>query len=238
MPVKLTQSDIEDLKRQGFSEQEIAKAVGELETEERQDISQQPQRPNPQNNVAQSSFNSKVSDDVARVQLELDDILAKAEHTLRGDIVKFENGNVIWTPNPKPLENTLNDFGVQLIMKILSMYINRNTILSDYTEEEVRYKTLDIGKEMNNLIFMKYEEMGIDDGQKRKEYPIIIRQMTDIIHSAYARAKDGRERESYRKMISVQQSNQNGMGMMAGIPQQQKTRGILNPMRYLGSSKV
>jgi len=237
MPVKLTPNDIEDLKRQGFSEQEIAKAVGELETEERQGVPQQAQRPQ-QSNVAQSSFNSKVSDDVARVQLELDDILAKAEHTLRGDIVKFENGSVIWTPNPLPKDNTLNDFGVQLIMKILSMYINRNTILSDYTEEEVRYKTLDIGKEMNNLIFMKYEEMGIDDEQKRKEYPIIIRQMTDIIHSAYARAKDGRERESYRKMISVQQSNQNGMGMMAGIPQQQKTRGILNPMRYLNSAKV
>jgi len=237
MPVQLTQNDISDLKSQGFSDAEISKAVGELEQEEL-DGSYNATRTqgNPNPNTSHSGFGSRVSDDVARWQLELNDILEKAEHVLKGDVVTFENGQTTWTTKEHPEDNTLNDYGVQLIMKCLAMYINRNTILSDFTGEEVRYKTLDFGKELNNLVFMKSEEMGMDDEDKRKEYPMLIREMVDIVHSAYARAKDGRERESYRKMISVTQQNSaqqmmGGQGMPQPITQK---RGILNPMRYVG----
>ena len=235
--VQLTQNDIADLKTQGFSDQEIAKAVRELESEEltgsyNDTKTQQGMNPN----TSHSGFGSRVSDDVARWQLELNDILEKAEHVLKGDEVTFDQGNTIWTKRKDPDKNTLNDYGVQLIMKCLAMYINRNTILSDFTEEEVRYKTLDFGHKLNDLIFMKYDEMGMDDEDKRKEYPMIIREMVDIVHSAYARAKDGRERESYRKMISVSQQNSaqqmmGGQGMPQPVAQK---RGILNPMRYVG----
>ncbi len=84
---------------------------------------------------------------------------------------------------------------------------------------------------------MKYEEMGMDNEDKRKEYPTLVGAMTDIVHSAYARAKDGRERESYRKMISVSQASSSmgigGSGVTVNAGGQQKARGILNPMRYV-----
>ena len=189
----------------------------------------------PRANASHSGFGARVSDDVARWQLELNDILEKAEHVLKGDVVKFENGSTIWTTREDPEENTLNDYGVQLIMKCLAMYINRNTILSDFTGEEVRLKTLDFGKELNNLVFMKSDEMGMDNEDKRKEYPMIIREMVDIVHSAYARAKDGKERESYRKMITVSQQNQAQQMVGGGMPQPiAQKRGVLNPMRYVG----
>lgn len=240
MPVQLTANDISDLKSQGFSDAEISKAVRELESEELDgSYNNTKSMQDPRINASHSGFNSRVSDDVARWQLELNDILEKAEHVLKGDIVKFENGSTIWARCENPKENTLNDYGVQLIMKCLTMYINRNTILSDFTGEETRLKTLDFAKELNNLIFMKSEEMGMDNEDKRKEYPMIVREMADIVHSAYARAKDGRERESYRKMITVSQQNQaqqmvGGMGMPQPIAQK---RGILNPARYFGSGK-
>jgi len=237
MPVQLTQKDIQDLKNQGFSDQEIAKAVGELEQEDLTGSYNQTKMQGGSNpNASHSGFGSRVSDDVARWQLELNDILEKAEHVLKGDVVTFENGQTQWTSREHPEENTLNEYGVQLIMKCLAMYINRNTILSDFTKEEVCYKTLDFGKELNNLVFMKSDEMGMDDEDKRKEYPMLIREMVDIVHSAYARAKDGRERESYRKMISVTQQNQaQQMVGGAGMPQPvAQKRGMLNPMRYVG----
>ena len=237
MPVQLSNKDIQDLKIQGFSEAEISKAVGELERDELQgSYNSRRNSYDPRINASHSGFSPKISDDVAKWQLELNDILEKAEHVLRGDVVKFDQGNTIWTARADPEENTLNEFGVQLIMKILSMYINRNTILSDFTSEEIGYKVLDFGKELNNLIFMKYEEMGMDDEDKRKEYSIIIREMVDIVHSAYARAKDGMERESYRKMIQISQQNQSqqSSGMQTPMPQQVQKRGMLNPMRYLG----
>ncbi len=237
MTIQLTQSDIADLRSQGFSDAEISKAVRELETEEltgQYNLTKNQQ--DPRLNASHSGFSSMVSDDVARWQLELNDILEKAEHVLKGDVVKFENGSTIWTTREHPEKNTLNDYGVQLIMKCLAMYINRNTILSDFTPEEVRLKTLDFGKELNNLVFMKSDEMGMDDEDKRKEYPMMIREMVDIVHSAYARAKDGKERESYRKMITVSQQNQAQQmtgGMPVPMPVTQK-RGVLNPMRYVG----
>ena len=245
MTVNLSSQDIADLKSKGFSDQEIAKAVSELENEDLEQGYQNVSNSNlndPRNNASHSAFGSKASEDIARWQLELNDILEKAEHVLKGDIVVFENGQVVWKDNPNPEKNTLNKKGVQICMKFLSMYVNRNTILADYTDEEVRYKVLDFGKRFNNLIFLKYDEMGMDNEEKRKEYASIVGAMTDIVHSAYSRAKDGRERESYRKMISVSQAS-NGMGMMgSGVTvnagNQQRTRGLLNPMRYIAGKYV
>jgi len=244
MPVQLSQRDMSDLKAQGFSDSEISKAVGELNDEELNGAYNQTQNRtttgNP--NASYSSFGSRASDDIARWQLELNDILEKAEHMLKGDIIVFENGKTFWRDNPDPSKNTLNKSGVQLCMKLLSMYVNRNTILADYTDEEIRYKVLDFGKRLNDLIFLKYDEMGMDTEEKRKEYASLVGAMTDIVHSAYARAKDGQERESYRKMISVAQNSQGGM-MGSGVTVnaqggQPRTRGLLNPMRYIAGKYV
>lgn len=239
MPVQLTQQDITELKQRGFKDNEISKAVQELEQEELTGSYNKVMGNNindPRMNASHSQFGTKASEDIARWQLELNDILEKAEHVLKGDVVAFENGQLIWKDNPKPSQNTLNKFGVATCMKFLSMYVNRNTILADYTDEEVRYKVLDFGKRFNDLIFLKYEELGMDNEEKRKEYASLVGAMTDIVHSSYSRAKDGRERESYRKMISVSQAS-SGMGVGSGIninaSSPQKSRGILNPMRYI-----
>ncbi len=242
MVINLSPQDIEDLRRKGFKDEEIAEALKLLEEEEKNELQRSYDRlkgVSNSNNTSNSysSFGMKNSDDIARWQLELNDILERAEHVLKGDVVVFENGELVWKENPNPQNNTLNKYGVQLCMKLLSMYINRNTILSDYKEDEIRYKVLDFGKRINDLIFLKYEEMGMDTEEKRKEYAALVGSMTDIVHSAYARAKDGRERDSYRKMISVSQSNSNNNAMQGGTPinlgTSPKVRGILNPMRYL-----
>ena len=238
MGVQLTQQDVINLKAKGFKENEIGQAVKELEQEELQGgYNKTLQKTDPRSNAYHSAFGTKASDDIAKQQLELNDILEKAEHVLKGDVVVFENGQLLWKDNPNSKNNTLNKNGVQICMKFLSMYVNRNTILADYTDEEVRYKVLDFGKRFNDLIFLKYDEMGMDTEDKRKEYASLVGAMTDIVHSSYSRAKDGRERESYRKMISVSQAS-SGMGMGGGVnintgASQQKTRGILNPMRYV-----
>jgi len=244
MSVQLTKKDVQDLRKQGFSEEEISKAINELENEDLEQAYTSSNIPtnNSNNSNSYSMFGSRNNEDIAKWQLELNDILEKAEHVLRGDIVEFENGALVWKNNPDPDENTLNEKGVRIFMKILSMYVNRNTILSDYTDEQIRYKVLDFGKRMNNLIFTKYEVMGMDTEDKRKEYPALVGALVDIVHSAYARAKEGRERESYRKMINVS-SQSNGMGMMGGVTvnsggNSPKTRGILNPMRYIAGKYV
>ena len=57
MVVELSQQDLKDLKRQGFSEQEIAKAVHELENEELQE-SAMTNTTNPRYKAQTSAFSS------------------------------------------------------------------------------------------------------------------------------------------------------------------------------------
>jgi len=246
MSVRLSPRDIEDLKKQGYGEAEIQQALKEIEKEELQGsygTIQQQRSVDPRQNSQLSSFSAKAEDNIVRWQLELNDILERAEHILRGDIPKFEEGHIVWKENPHPENNPLNDVGVQEIMKILSMYINRNTILSDYSNEEINFKVYDFGRAINNLIFMRDFEFGMDTEEKRKNYEMLVTELKDIVHSAYKRALDGAEKRSLREMINVSQntstSSQLGGGMTINNQGQvQKERGLLNPLRYLKSKYI
>lgn len=243
MSQQLTQQDLMDLRKQGYSDQDIADALRDIETEELRNSQysiNQGRMNDPRNSSQQSVFSTVRDDNLIRWQLELNDILERAEHILRGDIPISREGQIIWEKNPHPEDNPLNPYGVAEIMKILSMYINRNTILSDYDRDEINYKVFDFGRRINNLIFMRYEELGMDNEHKRKHYDVLVGQITDLVHSAYKRALMGGERRSLREMISISQSTQT-TGMMTpngstistngGIPPRE--RGMLNPLRYI-----
>lgn len=234
---QLTTNDINDLKREGYTEQEISEAVREIQTEESMGV-QQPQmqmqqRQDPRVFAQNSAFVPQFQDNLIKWQLELDNILERCEHILRGDKLIFENGSLIWTKNTNPKDNILNEYGVQEVIRILSMYLNRNTILSDYDDEEIRFKVLDFGRELNDLFFMKYEEMGLIGLEKRKNYPMLLREMVDIVHSSYKRALHGGEKRSLREARQITQSETLQGGVIVNANQQPQTRGILNPMRYL-----
>ena len=243
MSIRLSTRDIEDLRKSGYSDNEIQNALKEIESEELSQSYgnvQQQRGVDPRQNSQISSFSVRNDDNLIRWQLELNDILERAEHILKGDIPKFKDGNIIWEDCPNPEMNTLNKQGVQECMKILAMYINRNTILSDYTNKEINFKVFDFGRALNNLIFMRDFEFGLDNEEKRKNYEMLVSELKDIVHSSYKRALDGAEKRSLREMISVSQntstSSQLGSGMSMnnqGMPV--KERGILNPMRYIGN---
>ena len=68
--------------------------------------------------------------------------------------------------------------------------------------------------------------------EKVKNYPMIIRSMIDIVHSAYQRALEGGERRSLREARQVQQTDQI-TGMPIGYPQQKK-KSIFKPWTWGG----
>lgn len=234
MGVNLSESDIADLKKQGYSEQEIAKAIGEIERDELSESSGG-QRADPRSSSQTSAFSTGRMDDIARYQLELNDLLEQTEHILKGDIVVWQDGMKLWMANPKPEKNPLNTEGIRKIMLDLQNYINRHIVLGDYEEDDINTIMKDYGKKVNDLIFMKYEEMGMDTEEKRQEYASIVMNIVNLVYGSYARAKDGGERRSLREMISIQGNYQGGMAGNNGMmqTQQPKTRGLLNPMRYV-----
>jgi len=246
MGVKLSPKDVEDLKKQGYSEGEIQQALKELEKEEltgSYDDIQQKRSIDPRQNSQLSSFSAKSEDNIVRWQLELNDILERAEHILRGDVPSFKDGHIIWDKNPHPEKNPLNEVGVQEVMKVLAMYVNRNKVLADYSNEEINIKVFDFGRAINNLIFMRDFEFGMDDEEKRKNYEMFVTELKDIIHDTYKRALDGAEKRSLREMITVSQQTStnsqigNGFGVNAQ-GQVSKERGLLNPMRYVKGKYV
>ncbi len=173
-----------------------------------QQLNQAPQEGNPLANAASSMFVGQQDSNLIEWQLELDNILERMDHLLRGHVLKFDDaGNLTWKEPKDKSFQVFNEYGVQEILRILSMYLNRNTILSNYDEETIRWKVYDIGLEISDLIFTKYEEMGLDTDDKIKLYPIIVRQLVDTIHSAYLRALNGGERESLRTARMVTQND-------------------------------
>lgn len=244
MSAKLTQRDLEDLKKQGFTDSEIQSALKEIEQEELQtSYSTTQKKTDPRQNSQISSFASRQDQDLIRWQLELNDILEKAEHILKGDVPVFRDGYSIWEKNPHPELNALNDTGVAECMKILCLYVNRNTILSDYSNEEINIKVFDFGRALNNLIFMRDWEFGMDTDEKRKNYDMLVTELKDIVHSAYKRALDGAEKRSLREMINVSQATSTSAQLGGGVTvnnqgMPQKERGLLNPLRYVKGKYV
>lgn len=288
----LSQAEIEKYKAQGYSEADIIQAYKELQQESgnnqlSQSYQQAMQRQ--QSDARNFASNTLVSgqglnQNLIQWQLELDSILERVEHMLRGDKPRFVNGSLIFVSPDSNEDRIFTDFGVSETMRILSMYLNRNTILSNYDEETINWKVLDFGVEISDFIYTRYETMfaiptleqcakkilGVDIVQinegwavrngeqflllgnehlnlinaerrkqsleKRKLYPIIVKELVDCVHSAYLRALNGGERLSLHESRSVNQNetlmpgvqfNMNGQPVM-------RERSILNPMRWFG----
>jgi hypothetical protein len=130
-----------------------------------------------QSNKLSSSIFSGINDpNLIQWQLELDNILERIDHLLRGHELGFdEKGNLTWN-EPTNIDNKLfNEYGVQEILRILSMYLNRNTILSNYDEDTINLKVYDFGMEIVDLVFMKYEEMFFLKSDKQ-HFEVLIRE--------------------------------------------------------------
>ena len=227
----------------GYSDEDIREAIQELQQEQQGSSLQQSyartqtlaqNSPQASNTLIAGQMNQ---DNLIKWQLELDSILERVEHILRGDKPKMVNGNMIFIEPQDNADRIFNDYGVAEIMRILSMYLNRNTILSNYDEDTINWKVLDFGYEISDLIFLKYEEMGLDTLEKRKRYPIIVREIVDSVHSSFLRALHGGERDTLRTARQITQSEQlmsgqlNGGMSMGGM--MMKERSVLNPLRYL-----
>lgn len=242
-----------ELKAMGFSDVEINEAAKEVEFEEK---TGKPATPNPMAQSAPTIFSYRPDENLIKWQLDLSELMERAEHILRGDTLKYVDGHQIWVRPDNEDEQILNDLGIQEVMRILSMYINRNTVLSNYDEDTINVKVYDFGKELSNLFFMKYEVFGwnpdIQEGdsqerrvkkmksaqEKRKNYYMLVREMVDIVHSAYLRALHGGERQSLREARQVTQTEplmgptgQGGMNF--NINPQRQERSIVNPMRLI-----
>jgi len=111
-------------------------------------------------NAQMSLFGNQQDENLIKWQLDLREDLDRIYHLLKGHQIKQdERGNVIYVEPDDSSLKPFNEFGTQLIMNILSFYLNRNTILSNYDEDTINYKVYDFGCDLVDLVFNRYEEM-------------------------------------------------------------------------------
>lgn len=234
-----SQAEISGFLQQGASMQDIQNAVNEASKETSglgasYQKAQQFKTNDPRATASNSYVASGYHDNLIQWQLELDSILERIEHMLRGDKPTWKNGSIVWEKPQTEAEIILNSFGVAEVMRTLSNYVNRNTVLSNYSEDTINDKMYDLGNELADLIYLKYEVMGLNSLEKRKLYPILVRQIVDVVHSSYLRALHGGERESLREARSVSQTEAVAPAGVTVNTGMQRERGLLNPMRYVG----
>jgi len=161
-------------------------------------------------------------------QLESLDLLDKLENFYRGKYIGFdEEGNQVWKePEDGEKSKTLNNHGVSLMMEIVTKYIDKNTILSYYSEQRIYEILADLGDEITLVLFCNYEEMGMDNYFKKTKFRVLILTTLHLIESSYRRAIAGRAMEEINQSKIVSQSE--GMGMRNLVQQKKKGFGFLN----------
>lgn len=96
---------------------------------------------------------------IVDVQLEVDSIKSDIYHLLKQDrlILNKETNQIDWVEISNLSQRTLSDWGVERIMQVINFYINKNTLLTNFDEKQIRRLMLTFMTELNDLILMKYQ---------------------------------------------------------------------------------
>jgi hypothetical protein len=112
-----------------------------------------------ENKISQmSGFNSGKEPNIIEYQLDVSPTLDRIYHLLSGHIVIKDIKGERWEEPKDDRLKILSDYGVKQIMNLLSFYINPNTLLSNFDEDQIYWKTRDFGIELADLIFNRYED--------------------------------------------------------------------------------
>ena len=96
---------------------------------------------------------------LAEVQLEVDSIKEDIFHLLQQDVYKTHNGKTDWISLEDLKQRTLSDWGVDRIMQIIHFYVNKNTLLSNFSAEQIDRIMLRFMSELNDLVLLKYQNL-------------------------------------------------------------------------------
>ncbi len=118
-------------------------------------------------------------------------------------------------------------------MEIVTKYLDKNTVLSNYKEERIYEILADIGEEMTLVVFCNYEKMGMDTAYKKSKFRIIVVTTLHIIESTYRRALGGKTSEDLNQSRIVTQSDSIGHQAIHNPTHHKRSfLGLFNPKRY------
>ena len=176
-----------------------------------------------------SNENGK-NENLIKFQLDIENSLFRIERLLRKQIPKRDNkGNLYYADCP---ENQLfNEYGINEIMNLLSWYVNKEIILSNYSDEQIDLIMYQFSDELIDFIYTNSEKFGMDTLDKKKHYPMVVMNIMNIVDATYRRSLGGLERQGLNEARVVTQSENLGKQMM--YPSIKKHKGgMLNPANW------
>lgn len=164
--------------------------------------------------ISGSQFLGQQNDNLIKYQLDTDAILERIEHFLKGDVIKVDDitGNVYYEVPEDKNEINFNRYGVNEFMRIISMYVTKETFLSLYEEIRINEIIGDLGDALTDFLFCNYEKMGMDTKFKESKFTLIVLNILHTIENCYRRALGGAEQENIKTRAIVTQSQPLGYG--------------------------
>ena len=149
------------------------------------------------------------SEDALKLRLDTSGLMESIEMFLRGERVVIENNAVV---KRKMGEALANDNGVQTILQILNMIVNKDMVQGNLTEDEINQIVSDVKLDLAWLLMTNVEEYGI----KRTNRKYIVRNIERSVKIYLSRTKDNKERESFGMRVqhqSTQTSQKRGFSL-------------------------
>ncbi len=164
-------------------------------------------------------------------QISTQELLEKLEHFYRGDFqAEDQYGNIVWQKQSDSDLVTFNEFGVTSLMEILAKYIDKNTLLSNYTEKRIYEIIGDLGNDLILFMLCNYKKIGMDTHFKKTKFRLIITTTSHSIESCYRRAIGGKTMEELNQSKVVGQFGNSG-----NVDPLAPTERRLNPVqKFLG----
>lgn len=147
-------------------------------------------------NYSQGNYNPQ-QNLIVEWQLNLDKEFELIHHQIRGHALKRrENGTEYWDKPEDEEQALLNEKGAQEVEKVIRNYLNKNILLSDFTEIQINERVRDFAHRLRRFIYLNYEEFGLTTYYKQKHFEMLVMNIVDMVEASYRRALNGGERQS------------------------------------------
>lgn len=90
-------------------------------------------------------------------QLDLSQELDRLYHLINGHVIRKDTTSEYWDDPDDDRLKTFSEYGAKQIFNYILFYINKNTLLSNFTEDMINEKMMDFGNELNDWIHNMYE---------------------------------------------------------------------------------
>lgn len=176
---------------------------------------------------------NKNEDNLIKYQLEIEQTLLRIERLLRKQVPKRDpvTKNVFYVDCPK--NQLLNEKGVNEIMNLLSWYVNKEIILSCYTDKQIDKIMSQFGDELADFLYTNLEDFGLDTDEKQKHYPMIWMNIVNIVDATYRKAVDGKTLDNIKTARVVSQTEPLGNHPMYPSVNKNSFK-LLNPRTWRG----